>query len=313
MPEREKAIIKRLLSANRGELPQRDVVSIFREIFNSSRSAQEKPKIAFLGPETTFSHLAALKIFGKASGFFPVKTIGDVFAEVEKDRVNYGVVPVENSTEGVVSYTLDMFLESDLKIYSEYLFEVFHYLLSRSKGYAKIKKLYSHPQVIAQCRGWIEENIPEAHIIEVESTSRAAERAAGEAGSAAIASVLAAEKYGLQVVASRIEDSTSNMTRFLVIGKSFASSSGEDKTSILISLKDRVGALHGMLEPFYRHRINLTKIESRPSRKKVWDYVFFIDFDGHIEDRRVKKALSELEDKCVMLKVLGSYPKSEQA
>ncbi len=312
VPQREKNILKRLLKKNRGNLKDKDLVEIFQNILNVSRSMQKNPGIAYLGPEATFTHLAAIKSFGKNCNFIPVKTISDVFCEVSKGRVDYGVVPVENSTEGVVSYTLDMFVESELKICSESLLKVSHNLLSRQKDCRKINRVYSHPQAIAQCRNWIEENLQNAKIVEVASTAEAASCAGKQPESAAIASTLAAQLYKLNIVAAGIEDNIQNYTRFLVIGKKYGKRSGDDKTSILFSLKDRVGALHGMLAPFSANRINLTKVESRPSKKKAWDYIFFVDFAGHVDDANVKKALKGLEKECVMLEVLGSYPRSEQ-
>jgi chorismate mutase/prephenate dehydratase len=271
----------------------------------------KKPlKIAYLGPEATFTHLAALKKFGSQVKYIACASIADVFLEVERGNADYGVVPIENSIEVAVSHTLDMFVDSDLKICAQIILDVAHNLLANCPK-DKIRRVYSNPQVFGQCRLWLQEDLAQAEKIEVSSTTRAAQIATREKYSACIASTLAARVYKLKVIAADIEDSPHNITRFLVIGKTEVPSTGEDKTSIMFSIKDRVGALQGMLIPFKKHRINLTKIESRPSKKKAWDYYFFVDLEGHLSNPGVKKALSELESKCTFLKVLGSYPVGE--
>jgi len=310
-PEREKEILSRMIKSNQGPLPTEAVKEIFSEILHACRNLEKKLKIAYLGPEATFTHLAAIKNFGKSAEYISTKSIADVFAEVEKGRADYGVVPIENSTEGVVNHTLDMFIESDLKICAETLLEILHCLLSQSDDLQKIKRIYSHPQAFAQCRNWLEDHLPNAELVETASTAEAAQRVKKERTAAAIASDLASELYGLKIVASRIEDRSDNFTRFLVISRDFPPSSGVDKTSILFSIKDRVGALHDMLVPFKKHNINLTKIESRPTKKKAWEYIFFVDFVGHLTEENVQKALSELEEQCLYLKILGSYPRGE--
>jgi len=277
----------------------------------SSALALERPvKIAYMGPVATFSHLAALKKFGSLVEYIPCNSINDAFLNVERGLVDYGVVPVENSIEGAVTHTLDMLVDSDLKICAQIILDISHNLLAKCVM-KHIKRVYSNPQVFGQCRLWLNENLPHAEQIEVSSTTRAAQIAAKEKNSACIASSLAAEVYNLKVVAADIEDSPHNITRFLVIGNADVPQTGNDRTSILFSIKDRVGALHEMLLPFKKHKINLTKIESRPSKKKAWDYLFFVDFKGHYKDNNAKKALSELEEKCKFLKVLGSYPIGE--
>ncbi len=312
IPNREKEILLKLLNENKGPLPQESLQNIFTEIFHAGRVLQSKLKIAYLGPGATFTHLAAVKNFGKYCDFIPLKTIKDVFIEVEKGRADYGVVPIENSTEGVVNHTLDMFMESDLKICSELNLPIELCLLSKFSDIKKIKKIYSHPQATGQCRNWLEATLPDVEISETTSTASAAQLAKkSNIPSAAIASSIAGEIYGLKIIARGIEDSSENYTRFLIIGKQSSERSGQDKTSIMFSIKDRVGALHDMLVPFKKYNINLTKIESRPTKKKAWEYVFFLDFIGHIEDKKVKKALSELSNQCVYLKVLGSYPRAE--
>ena len=307
LPHREEKIYKRLKKNNKGPFPNKALEEVYREIISGSLSLEKPLRIAYLGPEATFTHLASMRKFGSSPTYLPVKSIADVFSEVERGRADYGVVPIENSTEGVINYTLDMFIDSDLKIVSEILLEISHNLLSKSK-LKDIKKIYSHPQAIAQSRNWVESNLPNAKIIEVSSTARAAARAAKEKNAGAIASELAAKLYSLKIVASHIEDTKENVTRFLVIGKTISKRTGKDKASIMFSIKDRPGALHDMLKPFAKEKINLTKIESRPSKKKAWEYIFFVDFQGHVEDGKVKKALKELEKGCLFLKILGAYP-----
>ncbi|PIW33954.1 MAG: prephenate dehydratase [bacterium (Candidatus Ratteibacteria) CG15_BIG_FIL_POST_REV_8_21_14_020_41_12] len=306
-PAREKKILERLLKENRGPLSNAFLVEIIKELLNNFRNLQKREKIVYLGPPATFTHLAVLNVFGKRANLVPAKSITEVFIVVEKGQATFGVVPIENSTEGIVSHTLDMFLDFDLKVSAEVMLKVSHHLLSKG-SLKKIRKVYSHSQAIAQCRHWLEENLPTARLIEVESTAKAAELAAKEAGTAAIASDVAASLYHLKIVANHIEDSLHNFTRFLVIGTEFARRSGQDKTSILFSIKDRVGALYDMLTPFRKYGINLTKIESRPTKRKAWEYVFFVDFLGYKDDEKVRKALSELEKDCLFLKIFGSYP-----
>jgi len=308
-PSREKKIVERLINKNKGLLKPEDLKIIMESIFKIYRGMFREIKVAYLGPEGTFTHLAAMKKFGEKAKYIPVKTIDEVFREVEKKRVDYGVVPVENSIEGIVTHTLDVFLESDLKIISEISLEIHHYLLSKENSIDKIKKIYSHPQAIAQCRNWIGENLPEAEIFETESTISAVKKVMKEKNAAAIASEIASSMYNLNIIAERIEDFRENITRFLVIGSEFAEKTGNDKTSILFSIKDRVGALHDILSYFKEENINLTKIESRPSKKKAWEYVFFVDFIGHKDDINVKRALNNVEKVSVFLKILGSYPR----
>lgn len=310
-PHRERMILRNLLRKNRGPLPAEALQAVYKEILDAFRALQKKLRVVYLGPEATFTHQAALKSFGRTADYIAVKSISDVFDEVSKSRCDYGVVPIENSTEGVVNHTQDMFVDSDNKICSEILLEISHYLLSRARGLKDIHKIYSHPQAIAQSRNWIEDNLPNATLVETASTAQAAQAARREPRTAAIASEHASELYNLKILASRIEDRAANVTRFLVIGRNFSRPSGSDKTSILFSIKDKVGALRDMLVPFARHRLNLTKIESRPTKKRAWEYIFFMDFHGHFQEKRVRMALSELEKDCVFLKILGSYPVAE--
>jgi chorismate mutase/prephenate dehydratase len=309
-PDREREVLRKIAQANRGPLNNQALEAIYREIMSSGLSLEKSLKIAYLGPEASFTHLAALKRFGSQVEFVACDSISDVFLEVERGAADYGVVPIENSIEGAVTHTLDMFVDSDLKICAQIILDVSHNLLANCPK-NMIRRIYSNPQVFGQCRIWLQENSPAAEKIEVSSTTRAAQIAAKEKNSACIASLLAAKVYKLKVIASEIEDSPHNITRFLVIGKTDVAQTAHDKTSVLFSIKDRVGALHDMLVPFKKRRINLTKIESRPSKKKAWDYYFFVDLQGHKNQQHVKKALQELETKCKFLKILGSYPIGE--
>lgn len=305
--DRESKVLSRIKQFSKGPLSSNALNSIYREIMSASLSMTKKLNVAYLGPVASFTHLAALKKFGTQVNFVACDNITDIFFEVEKASADYGVVPIENSIEGAVTHTLDMFVDSDLKICSQIILEVSHNLLSKCKK-NEIKRAYSNPQVFGQCRRWLELNLPRAELIEVASTSRAAEIASKEKKAACIASDLAAKHYKLRIVASDIEDVAHNITRFLVIGKEDVEPTGKDRTSILFSIKDKVGALYDMLAAFKRNKINLTKIESRPSKLRAWDYFFFIDLNGHRNNPKVKKALKELEKLCKFVKVLGSYP-----
>lgn len=309
-PDRERDVLRKAVLANKGPLSKNAVEAIYREIMSSSLAIEKAPKIAYMGPEASFSNLAALKRFGSQVKYLACDSISDVFLEVERGAADFGVVPIENSVEGAVSYTLDMFVDSDLKICAQIILDVSHNLLANCQ-INKIRRIYSNPQVFGQCRIWLQENLPSVELIEVSSTTRAAQIASSEKNSACIASLLAAKIYKLKVIASEIEDSPHNITRFLVIGNTDAKPTGHDKTSIVFSIKDKMGALHDMLMSFKKYRINLTKIESRPSKRKAWDYYFFIDLEGHKDNPKVKKALLDLEKKCKFLKILGSYPIGE--
>ena len=311
VPHREREVYERLEKENKGPFPNEALRVVFREIMSASLSLEQPLRVAYLGPKATFTHLACMKQFGVFANYIPVNSIKEVFAEVERGRADYGVVPIENSTEGVVNHTLDMFVDSNLKITAEIQQEVSHHLLSVSGVMEDIKCVYSHPHAIAQCSGWIEKNLVRIPVVEVSSTARAAEMCTEDPAAAAIASELAAQLYGLKIIKNHIEDYTNNFTRFLVIAKNHVQKSGKDKTSVMFSVKDKVGALYSCLKIFTENGINLTKIESRPSRKKAWEYIFFVDLEGHIEDERITKALEGLEPQCVFLKVLGSYPVGE--
>lgn len=306
-PDREKEVYSRLLSLNKGLFPNKALKAVYREIMSASLVWEESLKVSYLGPEATFTHQAAQEKFGESATFIPSMSISGVFERVETGEANYGVVPVENSAEGVVTHTLDIFIDSDLKICSELVLKISHNLLSNNQ-LNEIRRVYYHPQSMAQSRIWLENNLPNVEYIEVSSTAEAAKRAANEDGAAAIASLLAGRMYNLKVVIKGVEAGKENYTRFLVIGRDISAPTGDDKTSILFSIKDRVGALHDMLVPFAENGVNLTKIESRPSKTKTWEYVFFLDLEGHVENKPVEVALSKLEKECLSLKILGSYP-----
>jgi len=309
-PHRELAVLDRVCKLNKGPMTNESLRAIYREIMSSALSLEKSMTIAYLGPEATFTHQAAIRRFGSSLRYIPLKTITDVFAEVSKRRAEYGVVPVENSTEGVVTHTLDMFVDSDLKIVAQIVLPVQQCLMSRGPR-EQIKRLFAHPQSLAQCRGWVQNNLPHAEIIETSSNARSAERAAEEPGSAAIAGALAAERYGLQILEFDIQDNSANATRFLVLGRQSPPATRRDRTSIMLSLIDEVGALHRALAPLRRSKINMTKIESRPSKRKAWEYFFFVDCDGHYDDPALAKAIRQLGKHCNFVKVLGSYPNAE--
>lgn len=310
VPSREREVHERVARLNQGPLPVEAFRGIFREIMSACLALESPVHVAFLGPLATFTHIAAMQQFGLSAQLVPQKSIPAVFEEVEKGRALYGVVPVENSTEGMVSHTLDMFVDSDLKINAEVLLEVSHDLLSRTGRMEDVRKVYSHPQALAQCRHWLEENLPNVPLVDVASTALAAQIVSEDLNAAAIASGSAAEHYGLKVVRSRIEDQVNNFTRFIVVSRKLAEPSGNDKTSILFSVKDEPGILYRMLEPFARRGVNLSKIESRPVKTKAWEYIFFLDMVGHVSEAPVGEAIDELQSFCLFLKILGSYPKA---
>jgi len=311
-PDRESEILRRL-AERCNHLSKEGLKAIYHQIFAESLNLEAPLFIAYLGPQATFTHQAAEERFGRQARFLPQDDTSEVFLAVEKDTANFGVVPIENSSEGIVSHTLDMFIDSNLKICDEIFLEVSHCLLSNEKTLSDIRVIYSHPQGFAQCRKWLAKNIPKnVEFIEISSTAKATQKASCEKGSGAVGGKWAGEVYGIPILAERIEDFSENTTRFLVIGKYESSPTGSDRTSILFSVKDRPGVLHNMLAPFAKYNINLTKIESRPLKARPWEYIFFIDFEGHKQDEKAKSALSELEEMCVYIKILGSYPKGEQ-
>ncbi len=309
-PDRESQVYAALAKKSRGPIRGESLKAVYCEIMSACLSLEKKLTVAYLGPELTFTHQASLRKFGSSVKYLSCDSISDVFREVEKGNADYGVVPIENSIEGAINHTLDMFMDSSLEICSEIYFPIRHSLLSRKSGLKGIVNIYSKPEVFGQCRKWIEKNVPLARLVEASSTAKAAEIASKHSGMACIASELAAERYGLNVLATSIEDSATNVTRFLVIGKEMSKVSGRDKTSIMFSVKDRPGILHDMLGIFKKQGINLTKIESRPSKMRLWKYYFFVDMDGHSESLHVRKAIKDLGRKCHFVKMLGSYPKA---
>ncbi len=309
---REIKVLQRLSSLNKGPLTKSGLRRIFTEIISTSREQQRTHVVTYLGPEATYTHIAAMDHFGRFVSFVPQASIRDVFVEVEKKACDYGVVPVENSIEGAVNHTLDLFFESDLKICAEKYQSISHDLLV-SKGTLKdIRMVYSHPQPFAQCRRWLQKYLPEAQLVECSSTAHAAKYALEKSGSAAIASSEAANIYKLEVVASRIEDVSRNTTRFLIIGRDDVPRTGNDKTSVMFVTAHFPGALYKVLQPIAESGVNMLKLESRPTRHENWSYFFFVDVEGHIEDDNVKQAMSKMKDICLYLKCLGSYPKAEE-
>jgi len=309
-PHRERHILQRIARLNKGPITSDSLRAIYREVMSSALALEKSMHIAYLGPEATFTHQAAIQRFGSSLRYASQKTIADVFNEVAKGRADYGVVPVENSTEGVVTHTLDMFVDSDLKIVAQIVLPISHCLVSRGKR-RDVKKLFVHPQTLAQCRSWVHKNFPHAELIETSSNARSAELAAADSRAGAIAGLLAAEKYNLPVLEHDIQDNAANATRFLVLGRKCSPPTGRDRTCVMFSIADQVGALHRALAPFRRFRINMTKIESRPSKRKAWEYFFFVDCDGHASDRKLSKALALLGEHCSFVKILGSYPNSD--
>jgi chorismate mutase / prephenate dehydratase len=310
-PGQEARVFNYLQELNCGPLSPRQVTAIFREIISASRDLQKPMNIAFLGPEASFSHLAARLHFGTSSRFWPQAGISRVFDEVEKGAVEWGVVPVENSLEGSVNVTLDRLVLTGLKIQAEMYLRISQCLISSAKSMKGIKNIYSHPQALAQCQAWLRAKLPNAVLGEMESTTAAVQMVRGKKTAAAIGSALAASTYGLNTLASGIEDNPSNMTRFLVIGRGEGLPTGDDKTSIIFATPDIPGALHSALSSFAKRKINLAKIESHPVKERLWEYLFFVDMIGHMHDKAVKNCLAELKDKTIYLKILGSYPKAK--
>ena len=309
-PEREASVLRRVKEENPGPLDGEDVARIYRELMSSCLALEKPLTIAFLGPTGTFTQEAALKHFGHAVNTEATSTISDVFHQVENGNAHYGVVPVENSTEGVITHTLDTFMTSSLQICGEVALRIHHHLLSQTTSLKEISVVYSHQQSLGQCRQWLATNLPNVEAVAVSSNAEAARLASETSTAAAIAGEMAAEIYQLKRLANHIEDETHNTTRFLVIGEREVPVSGDDKTSMMISTKNVAGALQGVLAPFAYAGISLNKIESRPSRQGAWEYIFFVDIDGHKDDENVSKVLKELESNVNFLTVLGSYPKA---
>ena len=311
-PEREAEILKRI-SAKAGSLPAERLVSVFREIISACRGLEEAIRVSYLGPEGTFSEQAVRKHFGRAVEALPTASVDEAFRRCESGAAQFTVVPVENSTEGAVGRTLDLLIATPLRICGEIELRVHQNLLSKSKGASEIRRVYSHAQSLAQCNSWLAQNLPAVERVSVTSNAEAARRAAEEPGAAAIAGEAAAERYQLGVLARSIEDDPNNTTRFLVLGNLEPGPTGRDRTSIVMSAENKPGAVHALLTPLAQHRVSMTRIESRPARARsaLWEYLFFIDVDGHQKDEPVAKALTELRRLAPYLKVLGSYPAAQ--
>jgi chorismate mutase/prephenate dehydratase len=307
-PERERQLLESLSQRNPGPLSSDSLTLIYKEIISASLALESPMEVAFLGPEGTFTHEATKRHFGLSARLHSCRTIPDVFSEVSRGRCVYGVVPVENTAEGMVIHTLDGFIESDLKICAEVLLQVSHHLLTRTGERTGVSKVYAHAQSIEQCRVWLDRHLPGVPVVDVSSTARAAQLAAEDEGGAAIASDMAASLYGLHIAASGLEDIPDHITRFLVIGRDEPGVSGNDTTSLMFALQDAPGILLKALTCFASSGLNLSRIESRPSRKKAWDYVFFVDVQGHLTDEAVSRAIHMLSEISVFLKVMGSYP-----
>ncbi len=308
-PEREEALLRKLVDMNQGRMPERSIRAIYREIMSTALALEDDLKIAYLGPEGTWTHQAAIKKFGHSVAYAAQPNFADVFDQVARRRADYGVVPIENSTEGAVSHTLDLFVDSPLHICAQILLRIENGLMAAIPR-EQIQTLYSHPQVFGQCRSWILKNFPTAELVEVSSTTKAAQLARNHAadGAAALGGMLAAELYGLTMLEESIQDRATNTTRFLVIGEKTCPSTGNDRTSILFAIHDRPGSLVNALRAFDQFEINLSKIESRPSKRKDWEYIFYVDLAGHCADPKVANALVELGKHCSFVKLLGSYP-----
>ena len=309
-PHRERAVLDRIAALNQGPMTDEQLRAIYREIMSSALALEKTMSIAYLGPEATFTHQAAIRRFGSSLNYVAQKTIADIFTEVSKGRADYGVVPVENSTEGVVTHTLDMFVDSDLKIVSQIVLPI-QYCLAGNGSKKNIKRLHVHPQALGQCRRWVQQNLPHVEILEASSNARSAELAAKDKSAAAVTGFLAAEKYGLEILEQDIQDNVANATRFLVLGRQCSPPTGDDRTSLMVSVSDKVGALHEAIAAFRKFKINMTKIESRPSKRKAWEYFFFIDCDGHAQDKKVARAIQQLGKHCNFVKILGSYPNTD--
>jgi chorismate mutase/prephenate dehydratase len=311
-PEREAQVLRMARERNTGPLRDEEVLRLFREIMSACLAQQEPLKVGFLGPEGTFTQAAVLAHFGHSVRGLPLASIDEVFHEVEAASADFGVVPIENSTEGTVNHTLDRFLSSALKICGEVELRIHHSLMGMMSSVGRIERICSHPQSLAQCRGWLDEHVPNVERVPVSSNGEGARRARDEKGTAAIAGETAAEVYGLKILAAEIEDRPDNTTRFFVLGRKLFAPSGEDRTTLLVSMShtDAPGALHRLLQPLADHRVSMTRIESRPSHRRKWDYVFFIDIEGHADEPHVAKALEELKRRSSLFRVLGSYPRA---
>lgn len=310
-PERERAVLKRLVQHSKGPLEPPALRAVYREVISACRALEKPLTIAFLGPEGTFSHQAAIVKFGSSSSPAPCDAIPEIFAHVERGTCDYGVVPVENSLAGVIPETLDTFLQTNVRVVSELFVPIAHNLATRCASLEEIRALYTHPQPLAQCRLWLRAHLPNVEVTETASTVRAAEAAAGEEGAAALCPALAAELTGLPILVEHTEDNPSNRTRFLVLGYNEPDPTGRDKTSVMFSVHHRAGALFRAMAAFEKYDVNLTMIESRPAKVAVWEYVFYVDVQGHVRDDSVARALAQLKEQTLFLTVLGSYPAAE--
>jgi chorismate mutase/prephenate dehydratase len=308
IPEREAQVLDRLVAMTEGPLGGDAIRAIWREILSASLALEHPLRVAYLGPPGTFTHQAATRRFGSSTELQPVRTIAEIFDEVERGRAEFGVVPAENSTDGAVSVTLDRLIDSDVTITGEMTLDISQHLISRATELGEVKRVCSHPQGLAQCRAWLATHLPEAVTEETPSTAAAVERARDDATVAAVASDMAAAVHRVPILRARIEDNPANSTRFLVIGRRPVSPTGRDKTSILFSMKNEPGVLFSILQPFAVARLNLTKIESRPTKRRPWEYVNFVDFEGHCDTENVRSVLAEVRQRCQFLKILGSYP-----
>jgi chorismate mutase/prephenate dehydratase len=311
VPERERQVLDRLVALSKGPLPEESLRQIYKEIISASLALESPLQIAFLGPEATFTHAACKKHFGSSARLKTCSTIADVFGEVENHRCEYGVVPIENSAEGLVHHTLETFIGSDLLICAEVLLPVNHHLLSNAGDTQKVTKVYAHPEAVQDCQPWLDAHLAHARLVDVASTARAVQLAAEDDTAAAVGIEMAASLYNVPIVARNLESSSGNFTRFLVIGHDEPTASDHDRTSLMFALKDAPGILYTALQRLARSQINLTRIESRPARRRHWDYLFFIDIDGHRAEANVAAGLEELAEMCVFIKVLGSYPQGK--
>lgn len=309
-PEREAQVLRQVKERNQGPLPAEEVARLFREVMSACLALERPTTVAFLGPEGTFSHEAVLKHFGHSVKPQPLAAFDEVFREVEAGSADYAVVPVENSTEGAVNYTIDLLLKTPLKICGEVELRIHDHLMSKASDIASVERIYSHSQSLAQCREWLDAHLPSVERIAVNSNAEAARLAAEDAEAAAVAGKSAAEMYGLPLLASNIEDEPNNTTRFLIVGRESVPPSGEDKTALLLSTRNQPGSLFKLLEPLAQNSISMTRIESRPSRQGTWDYVFFVEVLGHQGDEALASALSQLEKEAALFKVLGSFPRA---
>ncbi|MFY0665919.1 MAG: prephenate dehydratase [Natronospirillum sp.] len=308
-PEREAQVLQRVMARNDGPLDNEEMAKLFREIMSACLALEKPLEVAYLGPEGTFTQQAALKHFGQWVNTKPLLAIDEVFRDVEAGAVNYGVVPVENSTEGVVNHTLDTFLNSNLKICGEVELRIHqHLMIGKNTQKKAISRIYSHQQSLAQCRKWLDAHMPHVERIAVNSNAEAAKRVHSEWNAAAIAGEMAAELYDLEIISQKIEDRPDNSTRFLIIGQQYVQRSGQDKTSLIVSMRNGPGVLFNLLAAFQKYNVDLTRLETRPSPSGNWAYVFFIDFKGHLEDENVQKAMVEVRERAVEVKELGSYP-----